>query len=173
MSAPPSSPQIFSSSSLLIDLSIAHRVPCFTYLDVKKRENSHPFGRSYKNFSKPAFHACRRRVRPKNQKSVPQPCYFAASAPSSFCARIKETSHPRRMAGAFHQGRSSETETMSLFANASVGTRSSAPIIPANLFILVPPYWRNTGFTHLYLHSFVGFILSTTSPVIASTPTSA
>ena len=73
--------------------------PPFTYQDVKKRENSHPFGRSYKKFSKPAFRARRRRVRPKNQKSVPQPCYFAASAPSSFCARIKETSHPRRMAG--------------------------------------------------------------------------
>jgi len=29
--------------------------------------------------------------------------------------------------------------TMSLFANASVGTRSSAPLIPANPFILVPP----------------------------------
>ena len=50
MSAPPSSPQIFSSSSLLVDLSIAHRVPCFTYLDVKILENSHPFGRSFQNF---------------------------------------------------------------------------------------------------------------------------
>lgn len=50
MSVPPSSPRIFSSSSLLIDLSIVHRVPCFTYLDVKIRENSHLFGRSFQNF---------------------------------------------------------------------------------------------------------------------------
>ena len=50
MSAPPSSPQIFSSSFLLLALSIVHRIPCFTYLDEKNRENSHPFGRSFQNF---------------------------------------------------------------------------------------------------------------------------
>ena len=53
--------------------------PPFTYQDVKKRENSHLFVRSYKNFSKTAFRARRKRVWPKNQKSVPHPCYFAAS----------------------------------------------------------------------------------------------
>lgn len=39
-----------------------------------------------------------------------------------FSGYIKEISHLWKMAGAFHQGRSSEMETMSVFANASVGT---------------------------------------------------
>ena len=112
--------------------------PPFTYQDVKNRENSYSFGRSYKNFSKPAFRARRRRVWPKNQKSVPQPCYFAASAPSSFLRPHKETSHPRRMAGAFHQRRSSEIETMSLFANASIGISISVQSA-ANIFFIVHP----------------------------------
>ena len=53
--------------------------PPFTYQDVKNRENSYSFSCSYKNFSKTAFRARRKRVWPKNQKSVPHPCYFAAS----------------------------------------------------------------------------------------------
>ena len=66
----------------------------FTYQDVKNRENSYSFGRSFHNFSKPAFRACRRRVWPKNQKSVPQPCYFSASAPSSFLRPHKRNQPP-------------------------------------------------------------------------------
>ena len=68
--------------------------PPFTYQDVKNRENSYSFGCSYKNFSKPAFRARRGRVWPKNQKSVPQPCYFAASAPSSFLRPHKRNQPP-------------------------------------------------------------------------------
>ena len=68
--------------------------PPFTYQDVKNRENSYSFGRSYKNFPKPAFCSRTRRVWPKNQKSVPQPCYFAASAPSSFLRPHKRNQPP-------------------------------------------------------------------------------
>ena len=70
--------------------------PPFTYQDVKNRENSYSFGRSFHNFSKPAFRARRRRVWPKNQKSVPQPCYFAASAPSSFLRPHKRNQPPAK-----------------------------------------------------------------------------
>lgn len=81
--APPSSPQIFSSSSLLIDLSIAHRVPCFTYLDVKIRENSHPFGRSFQNFL----------VLPNRPIVSPAPPHSFKFRPAPLCA----AAHPSAM----------------------------------------------------------------------------
>lgn len=53
------------------------------------------------------------------------------------CLLLGEQS--RRMAGAFHQGRSSEMETMPLFANASVGTIIKTQNKNVIFLIVYPP----------------------------------
>lgn len=56
-----------------------------------------------------------------------------------FCARIKETSHPQRMAGAFHQGRSSEMDTMSVFANVKAGIYNNIKSKYITRLVIRPP----------------------------------